>query len=95
MLLDAFDPPARPYAAGAAFLRGQGKGDRVIAVHGLERAQAEVGDLVVEAKLPRPGQPRASGYEGDGYVIVRHPRTEVVQEALERIVTRVRVELGS
>ncbi len=92
--LEQFDPPARRYAAGAAFLRGQGRGDRVVAVRGLEQAQAEVGDLVVEVQLPRPGQPRGSGYEGEGYAIVRHPDTEVVEEALARIVKRVRVELG-
>ena len=34
------------------------------------------------------------GYEGDGYAIVRHPETAVVEEALKRIVSRVRVELG-
>lgn len=92
--LDAFDPPERRYAAGAAYLRGQGKGQRVVAVRGLERAQAEVGELVVEVKLPRVGQPRASGYEGEGYAIVRHSETAVVEEALQRIVRLVRVELG-
>ena len=65
-----------------------------MAIHGLERAQREVGELVVEVQLPRPGQPRGNGYEGDGYVLVRHPRTEVVAEALERIVSLIRVELG-
>ena len=70
------------------------KGDRITAVRGLERAQAAVGPLVVEVKLPRMGQARSSSYEGEGYVIVRHPRTEVVQEALQTIVTQVRVEAG-
>lgn len=91
---DAFDPPARKYAAGAVYLRGQGRGDRVVAVRGLERAQAEVGDLVCEVELPRPGQPRAPGYEGEGFVIVRHPETKVVEEALGKILKTVRVELG-
>jgi formate-dependent phosphoribosylglycinamide formyltransferase (GAR transformylase) len=93
--LDKFQAPERRYAVGAAYLRGQGQGDRVVAVRGLERAQAEVGDLVVEVKLPRSGQPRTSSYEGEGYVIVRHPETEVVAEALRKIVALVRVELGS
>ena len=66
----------------------------MVAVRGLEQAQREVGNLVVEVKLPRKGQPRAGGYEGDGYAIVRHPETAVVEEALKRIVSRVRVELG-
>lgn len=94
MLFDRFDPPARRYAAGAAFLRGQGRGERVVAVHGLEEAQEEIGALVVDAKLPRPGQPAAGSYEGEGYVIVRHPETAVVEEALGRLVSRIRVELA-
>ncbi len=89
----AFDPPERLYAAGAAYLRGQGRGTRVAAVHGLQQAQRELGSLVVEAKLPQRGQAQASSYEGEGFVIVRHPETEVVAEALGRIVSLVRVEL--
>ena len=41
-----------------------------------------------------PGQPSSGSYEGDGYVIVRHPDTEVVTAALRQIVSTVRVELG-
>ncbi len=92
MIHHTFDPPERRYSAGAAFLRGQGKG-RVVAVHGLEEVQRAVGDLVVQAQLPREGQPAASGYEGEGYVIVRHPETAVVESALRTIVSTVRVEL--
>lgn len=91
---DRFDPPQRRFAAGAAYLRGQGEGERIVAVRGLERAQAAVGELVVEVKLPRRGQARSSSYEGEGYAIVRHPETEVVAEALKTIVTQVRVEAG-
>jgi phosphoribosylaminoimidazole carboxylase (NCAIR synthetase) len=92
MLLGRFDPPERRYAAGTAYLRGQGRG-RVRAVHGVDKLQAEIGHLVVEAKLPEPGQPASSSYEGEGYVIVRDPDTEVVRDALGRIVSRIRVEL--
>ncbi|MEZ6187072.1 MAG: ATP-grasp domain-containing protein [Planctomycetota bacterium] len=92
MIGDRFDPPERKFATGAAYLRSQGRGDRVTAVKGLERAQRAVGDLVVEVKLPRMGQARSSSYEGEGYAIVRHPRTDVVEEALKTIVTQVRVE---
>jgi hypothetical protein len=87
-----FDPPARRYAAGTAYLRGQGKG-RVRAVHGVEEMQRRIGHLVVEARLPSPGQPAGTGYEGQGYVIVRDPDTEVVRDALRRIVGGIRVEL--
>lgn len=93
VVFDAFDVPRRAYAAGAAYLRGQGQG-RVRAVHGLDRAQREVGPLVVEVKLPSPGQAKAGSYEGEGFVILRHPDTEVVHRALQRVVELVRVELG-
>jgi D-alanine-D-alanine ligase-like ATP-grasp enzyme len=94
MIDGAFEPPERRYAVGAVYLRGQGRGDRVVAVRGLERAQAEVGELVVEAKLPEPGTPYTSGYEGQGYAIVRHSSTEIVENALQTIRRLVRVELG-
>lgn len=93
MVFDRFDLPERAYAAGAAYLRGQGRG-RVRAIHGLEEAQRLLGSLVVEVRLPSPGQPAASSYEGEGYVILRHRRTEVVQDALQRLVRTVRVEMG-
>jgi hypothetical protein len=92
MLLGRFDPPERRYAAGTAYLRGQGRG-RVRAVHGAEELQSEIGHLVVEARLPQPGQPASSSYEGEGYVIVRDPDTEVVRDALHRIITEIRVEM--
>jgi biotin carboxylase len=92
VILGSFDPPERRYAAGTAYLRGQGRG-RVRAVHGVEELQRELGDLVVESRLPEAGQPASSGYEGEGYVIVRHPDTEVVRDAVHRIITRLRVEL--
>ena len=91
--LERFEPPPRRYAAGIAFLRGQGQG-RVRAIHGLDRAQQELGPLVVERRLPEPGSLPASSYEGEGYVVFRHPETAVVAQALERVVQLVRVELG-
>ncbi|MDX1502012.1 MAG: ATP-grasp domain-containing protein [Thermoanaerobaculia bacterium] len=89
-----FDPPRRAYAAGAVFLRGQGAGRRVVAVRGVEQAQRELGGMVMEAKLPRPGQPRSDTYEGEGYVLLRHPETEVVERGIARIFELLRVELG-
>jgi biotin carboxylase len=88
-----FDPPERRHAVGAAYLRGQGSG-RVSAVHGLDVLQRELGELVVEARMPRAGQPAAADtYEGEGYVILRHPDTEVVERALRRVVEVARVQL--
>lgn len=92
VLLDHFDPPERKYAAGTAYLRGQGKG-RVRAVHGVEELQRRLGGLVVEAKLPHPGQQASGEYTGEGYVIVRDRDTGVVQDALRQIVDGIRVEL--
>jgi len=92
MVFEEFDPPERRFAAGIAFLRGQGRG-RVSRIEGLDRAQEELGSLVVEVRLPRKGHPQASSYEGEGYVVLRHPRTEVVERALRRLVSLVRVEL--
>jgi hypothetical protein len=66
----------------------------VKAIHGIEQARKEVGELVVEARLPKPGQSPTGTYEGEGYVILRHPETEVVERALRRLVERIYVELG-
>jgi ATP-grasp domain len=91
-ILGHFDPPERRHAVGAAYLRGQGQGV-VRGVHGLETLQRELGDLVVEARLPREGQARSESYEGEGYVIIRHDETEVVAAALQRVVEVARVEM--
>jgi len=88
-----FDVPERRYATGTAYLRGMGHG-RVRAVHGLDAVQEQVGHLVVEARIPQPGQPAATDYLGEGYAMVRDPETAVVEDALHRIVSGVRVELA-
>jgi hypothetical protein len=93
MVCDEFAAPPRRYAVGAAYLRGQGRG-RVKAIHGLDQVQQEIGSLVVDARLPTPGQEPTGSYEGEGFVIVRHAETAVVQQALQRLISLVRVELG-
>jgi hypothetical protein len=91
---DAFDGPfTRRYAVGCAYLRGVGSG-RVLRVTGVDRVQELIGRLVVEARLPQPGAPRSDDYDGDGYIIVRHPETEVVQAAVKTITETVGVEYG-
>ena len=88
---DAVDGPLeRKYAVGTAFLRGIGRG-RVIGVSGVEEANRKVGPLVVKASLPVKGTPRSDSYEGDGYVIVRHPDTEVVKNAIKTVLETIRV----
>jgi hypothetical protein len=89
-----FEIPSRKFAAGAAYLRGQGHGQSVRGVRGLDEVRRELGDLVVEAKLPRAGQSPSGSYEGEGYVLLRHPDTDVVRRALRRVVELVRVDLG-
>jgi hypothetical protein len=93
MVHETFTPPQRNWAVGAVFLRGQG-GGRVSRVHGVEEAQRELGELVVQARIPRPGQPKSESYEGEGYVIVRHAETEVVKGALKRVLELIRVEMA-
>jgi biotin carboxylase len=92
MIFGEFTVPARKYAVGAAFLRGQGTG-RVRSVKGVEAAAAEVAELVCDIRLPQPGQVPTGSYEGEGYIIVRHPETAVVERALARIISLIRVEL--
>lgn len=88
---EAFDGPfERRYAVGCAYLRGIGRG-RVAAVTGVGEANEAVGRFVVETKLPTLGAPKSDSYEGDGYAIVRDPRTEVVEQALSTIIRGVKV----
>lgn len=93
MMFDEFTPPKeRKFAAGCAFLRGLGEG-RVRSVHGLDEVLRNMSHLVTDYKRPALGTPKAISYEGEGYVIVRHPETRVVSEALQEIVSNVRVVL--
>ncbi len=97
MIFDEFEPPARKYAVGAAYFRGQKStpgGMRVRAIHGLDEAQRRFGHLVVEARLPAAGQFASDSYEGEGYVIIRDTDSAVVEAALKQIVGLVRVELA-
>ena len=49
--------------------------------------------MVVEAKIPQPGQSPSGSYEGEGYIIVRHPDSRVVENALKKVIETVKVEL--
>jgi biotin carboxylase len=89
---DAFDGPfERRYSVGSAFLRGIGRG-RVQRITGVDEAERRVGGLVVDSRLPKRGQPRADSYEGDGYVIVRDPDTEVVKAAMKTVIETIQIE---
>ena len=91
----AFEFPSekRRFAAGAAYFRGQGRG-RIAAIHGLDSALRVVGSLVTDQKLPEIGKEPATSYEGDGYLILRHPETAVIEHALRHLVSVVRVEVA-
>ena len=93
MIFGEFRVPERKYAVGAAYLRGQGQG-RIAAVHGLEEVQRDVGDLVVDYRMPEVGATPSTSYEGDGFIIVRHPETARVEAAIMKILTTIRVELA-
>jgi formate-dependent phosphoribosylglycinamide formyltransferase (GAR transformylase) len=80
----------RKYSTGCAFLRGPGRG-RVVGVDGVAKANEVVGPIVEEVSLPKMGAPKSDSYEGDGYVIVRHPDSEVVKHALKTIIETVKV----
>jgi D-alanine-D-alanine ligase-like ATP-grasp enzyme len=90
---DAFQPQPRRWAVATAYLRAQGSG-RIRAVHGWNELPEQVRAMVVEAQLPQPGQMSSNSYEGDGTVTVRDADTAVVTDALRRLVTDIRVELG-
>jgi len=64
---------------------------KVAGVQGVTEVARDLGDLVVEARLPQIGARPADSYEGDGYIIVRHPETKVVHAALDRIINSIRV----
>lgn len=92
-LFGTFHVPERKYAVGAAFLRGQGRGV-VTALEGLDVVARELGALVTDYRLPTPGQMPTGSYEGEGFIVVRHPDTDVVVQALRRLVSTLRVRLG-
>jgi biotin carboxylase len=87
-----WDMPERKFATACAFLRAQGQGSSVSGIQGLEALQERCGDQVVASKLPHVGQARSAHYEGDGWIILRHPTTAGVVEALRAVVTLVRIE---
>jgi biotin carboxylase len=94
MVLGSWPTLARQQAAGSAFFRAQGEGERIVSVTGLSEAQQEVGQWVVDRKLPRIGARPADGYVGDGWAIVAAPTTPDVWRALGTLVRTVRVQLG-
>ena len=84
-----FDGPwERKYAVGTIFLRGKGAGV-IEDVAGLDVVKQSMGDLIIEARLPLLQAAKARSYTGDGYITVRHPDTQVVEQALRSIAETV------
>jgi biotin carboxylase len=91
-----FDEPVSTeikYTSGAAYLRGQGEG-RVSHVEGLDIVRSRYADMITDIRIPKPGQEKSASYEGEGFIIVRHPDSKVVESALKDIVETVRVVLA-
>lgn len=82
------------YTSGAAYLRGQGSG-WVTHVEGLEEIRSKYKAIITDIRVPKPGQEKSASYEGEGFVILRHRDSDVVENALEEIVRTVRVVLGT
>ena len=85
----AFDQFVRADEARDRAHGGAGLGLAV--VKGLAEAQEKMGRLVVETRLPSLGMPKQGGYEGEGWAIVRHEDTAVVEQAVLDLVRTVRI----
>lgn len=93
MVYGEFQAPKQCYASGVAFLRGQGSGT-VKQVIGLDDVQRKLGSMITDAAIPQFNMPPTGTYEGEGFIIVRHERTDAVEQALSYIINTVRVFLG-
>ena len=74
-------------------MRGQGSG-RIRGIRGYEALRAELGAMLVEARLPQIGAEPSGSYSGDGYLILRHPDTAVLTAAIHEVVSRFKVDIG-
>ncbi len=93
MIFDKEIEPAIKYCSGAAYLRGQGEG-RVSHIEGLDSIRSRYRDIISDIRVPKPGQEKSQSYEGEGYIILRHPDQTVVENGLKDIVETVRVHLS-
>jgi hypothetical protein len=91
MALDEFTPKPRKLAAGSCFFRGQGPGTRIASIAGIDRAIEACGDALVEIRTPKVGQPRAEGYEGEGWALITHATTEGAKQALLALVENIQI----
>jgi len=92
MIYDEITISKIKYSSGAAYLRGQGQG-RVARVEGLEAIRSKYNDIITDIRIPKPDQEASLSYEGEGFIILRHPDSKIVEDALKNIVEKVRVHL--
>jgi hypothetical protein len=93
MIDGTFTAPERKFAVGTAYLRAQGQGV-VRQIDGLREIEQRHGTLICDYRLPQSGQRPTGSYEGEGFIMIRHPDTQVVQRALTDIISTVQVQLG-
>lgn len=87
-----FAPIPRSYAAGVVFVEREGTGRRVTGIRGYDAVTRELGDVIVDARLPSVGS-RAPGRRArDHYFIVRDSSTATVEAALSHIASSVVIE---
>lgn len=87
-----FAPIPRVFAAGAVYF-GTATHGTIAGVTGLDEVVRELGDVVAVVEAPQAGQPTSRSLGGNGYALVKHKETEVVEKALRRIAEAVRVEV--
>ncbi len=92
--LDEFTPKPRTAAAGSCFFRGPGTAERIVSVTGIEDAIELCGDTLVHMKTPKVGDRRATGYEGEGFAIVKHATTDGVKHALRTLIENIQIRYG-
>lgn len=80
----------RKYAVGTIFLRGPGSGV-VEGVQGMESVELQIGDSLADVRLPQIGAARSVTYTGDGFITIRHPETQVVEDWLDLIARTIRI----
>lgn len=84
--------PSMQYTSGAAYLRAPRQG-HISHVEGIETIRSRYKDIITDIRIPQKGQLTSTSYEGEGFVIVRHPDTQVVDLALQDITEHVKVRL--
>lgn len=90
MIYNKTEIPSIKYSSGAAYLRSQGN-DRIRSVEGVNEIRSKYNDIITDIKIPKPGQEKSASYEGEGFIIVRHKDSMVVEQALKEIVETVKV----